>query len=330
MKQSYKHGKRIHMNYIVVDLEWNQSPQGKKYEIKEIPFEIIEIGAVKLDNERNIVSEFERVVKPQLYKELHFKTQEIITIDMEELQRGDKFFDVVNDFLKWCGEDYIFCTWGSTDLIELQRNMHFYKVDIPYEMPLKFYDIQKFFSILYEDGKSRTALQTAAEFLSIVDGEFHRAINDARYTAKIIQCIDFERASKNYSIDYYTIPYKRSNEIFINYETYHKYISRGFRQKESLMSDKEVLSSRCYLCGKECESVVPWFSTNTKIYFGLFNCEEHGYMKGKIRAKYADNGKYFAVKILKLTDEDGVKQIYDRQETTREKRKLKRHKEDEN
>ena len=90
------------MNYIVVDLEWNQSPQGKKYEIKEIPFEIIEIGAVKLDNERNKISEFERVVKPQLYKELHFKTQEIVTIEMEELQRGDKFFDVVNDFLEWC------------------------------------------------------------------------------------------------------------------------------------------------------------------------------------------------------------------------------------
>ena len=95
------------------------------------------------------------------------------------------------------------------------------------------------------------------------------------------------------------------------------------------MSDKEVLSSRCYLCGKESVSIIPWFSTNTKIYFGLFRCEEHGYMKGKIRAKYADNGKYFAVKILKLTDENGVKQIYDRQETTREKRKLKRHKEDE-
>lgn len=318
------------MNYIVIDLEWNQSPQGKKYEIKEIPFEIIEIGAVKLDKDYNVISEFERVVRPQLYKELHFKTQEIITIEMEELQRGDDFSDVVKDFLKWCGEDYIFCTWGSTDLIELQRNMHFYNVENPFKMPLIFYDVQKFFSILYEDGKSRTALQNAAEFLNIIDGEFHRAINDARYTAKIIQRIDFERANKNYSIDYYNIPYKRSNEIYINYENYHKYISRGFRQKESLMSDKEVLSTKCYLCGKPCESIVPWFSTNTKVYFGLFNCEEHGYMKGKIRAKYADNGKYFAVKILKLTDEEGAKQIYAKQETTREKRKLKRHKEEEN
>ena len=33
------------MNYIVFDLEWNQSPGGKKYSNSRLPFEIIEIGA---------------------------------------------------------------------------------------------------------------------------------------------------------------------------------------------------------------------------------------------------------------------------------------------
>ena len=39
------------MNYIVFDLEWNQCPDGKEKEIKDMPFEIIEIGAVKLDSQ---------------------------------------------------------------------------------------------------------------------------------------------------------------------------------------------------------------------------------------------------------------------------------------
>ena len=30
------------MNYIVLDLEWNQCPEGKGKENKELPFEIIE------------------------------------------------------------------------------------------------------------------------------------------------------------------------------------------------------------------------------------------------------------------------------------------------
>lgn len=317
------------MNYIVVDLEWNQSPQGKKYEIKEIPFEIIEIGAVRLSQDLNVIDEFDRVVRPQLYKELHFKTQEIITMGMKDLQLGDHFTNVIEDFLNWCGDDFVFCTWGSTDLIELQRNMKYYNVKNPFKMPLIFYDIQKLFSILYDDGKSRTALQNAAEFLNIMNGEYHKAINDASYTAQIMKKMDFEEAKKFYSIDYFNIPYKRSNEIYVNYENYHKYISRGFRKKETLMADKEVLSCRCYLCKSECAAEIPWFSTSSKIYYGLFRCEKHGYIKGKIKAKVADNDKYFAVKILKCTDEDGAKKIYEKQDIMREKRKLKRHKEDE-
>lgn len=317
------------MNYIVIDLEWNQSPRGKKYEVKGIPFEIIEIGAVKLDKNLNVVSEFERVIKPQLYKELHFKTQEIITIEMDELCQGDSFASVMKDFFEWCGDDYTFCTWGSTDLIELQRNMHYFKVESSYNAPFIYYDIQKFFSILYEDGKLRSTLQHAAEFLKINEtDEFHRAINDARYTAKVICAIDFETVSRNYSIDCYNIPYKRSNEVFVQYENYSKYISRGFRAKESLMADKEVLSVRCHKCGNDCKKIIPWFSTNTKLYYGLFECETHGYLKGKIRAKQADNEKFFAIKILKLTDEVGAKRISERQQNTREKRKLKRHKEE--
>ena len=43
------------MNYIVFDLEWNQSPGGKKWSNSRLPFEIIEIGAVKLNEKKEIV-----------------------------------------------------------------------------------------------------------------------------------------------------------------------------------------------------------------------------------------------------------------------------------
>lgn len=46
------------MNYIVFDLEWNQSPGGKKYSNSRLPFEIIEIGAVKMNEQREVVDIF--------------------------------------------------------------------------------------------------------------------------------------------------------------------------------------------------------------------------------------------------------------------------------
>ena len=50
------------MNYIVLDLEWNQ---GRKDSInsKHLPFEVIEIGAAKLDDNFNIVDQYGSIVK---------------------------------------------------------------------------------------------------------------------------------------------------------------------------------------------------------------------------------------------------------------------------
>ena len=63
------------MNYIVLDLEWNQCPTGKENENELIPFEIIEIGAVKLNENLKEIDRFREVVRPQVYKKLHFKTK---------------------------------------------------------------------------------------------------------------------------------------------------------------------------------------------------------------------------------------------------------------
>ena len=57
-------------NYIVFDLEWNQSIEGKEHSIEHFPFEIIEIGAVKLDERRNMVSEFHGLITPQVYVDI--------------------------------------------------------------------------------------------------------------------------------------------------------------------------------------------------------------------------------------------------------------------
>ena len=75
------------MNYIVLDLEWNQSSTGKEPEIQTMPFEIIEIGALKLNNEKSIVGEFDQLIRPMVYRELYRFTSQLVQMRMEELER---------------------------------------------------------------------------------------------------------------------------------------------------------------------------------------------------------------------------------------------------
>ena len=79
------------MDYIVFDLEWNQCPDGKEREVPALPFEIIEIGAVKLNSERKMVDKFHCLVRPVVYPKLHFRTREIVKKTEEELRQGMAF-----------------------------------------------------------------------------------------------------------------------------------------------------------------------------------------------------------------------------------------------
>ena len=55
------------MNYIVFDLEWNQSPGGKRWSNSRLPFEIIEIGAIKLNEEKEIVEQSHQHLVPACF-----------------------------------------------------------------------------------------------------------------------------------------------------------------------------------------------------------------------------------------------------------------------
>lgn len=86
------------MDYVIFDLEWNQCPYGKGKENPKLPFEIIEIGAVKMDGERNVVGTFHRIVKPVVYQHLHHRTREVVGLTEEDLQNGIPFAQAVQEF----------------------------------------------------------------------------------------------------------------------------------------------------------------------------------------------------------------------------------------
>ena len=217
------------------------------------------------------------------------------------------------------------CTWGSMDLTELQRNLNFFRVKNSMKKPLLYYDVQKLFSILYEDGKSRRSLRDAVEYLEIEeDIPFHRAIDDTLYTVKILQKMDWEAVKQYVSVDYFRPPEKKEEELRLIFASYAKDVSRIFAGKEELLSDREILSSRCYVCGRSLRKKIRWFSGNGKNYLCLALCPEHGYMKGKLRLKKAERGGIFAVKTRKLVSEEGAEAVRQKKKELEKKKREKK------
>lgn len=312
------------MNFIVLDLEWNQSNTGEEPEVAEIPFEIIDIGAIKLNNKRIMIDEFNSLVKPAVYQHMHKITSKIIHLHMQDLQKGRPFNEVMDEFLTWCGKDSIFCTWGPLDLFEMQRNLRFFGMEPLSSQPIRFLDVQKLFSIAYEDKKSRRNLEYAIDFLKIEkDIPFHRAFSDAYYTAKILSMLP-EEVLENYSIDTFVLPKTREEEIHVLFHDYMKYVSREFGDKQQAMEDKEVISTKCYLCHKNLRKRIRWFSPNGKHYYSVSICPVHGLLKSKIRIRKSENDGIFVVKTSKFISEEECIKLQKKSEQAKEHRKLRK------
>ncbi len=314
------------MNYIIFDLEWNQASHGDSDRVESLPFEIVEIGAVKLNENRDMIGEFSRLIKPHAYHELHFITSRLVHIHMEELEKGDYFPVVMNDFLNWCGDDCLFCTWGGMDLLELQRNMAYHNMKPLSDRPIRFYDIQKLFSLAYEDGKSRRALEDAIDMMNVrKDIPFHRAFSDAYYTAKIFDKIEDPEVLEKYSYDTFNVPKTKDQEVHVIFSDYDKHISRLFENRKELMNCKDVTATICYKCSRPIKKKINWFSPNGKHYYAVSFCFRHGFMKSKIRVRKAEGGGVYSVKTDKYISKDDMKKIKDkRDEITAAKEQLQK------
>lgn len=302
------------MDYIIIDLEWNQCPSGRDQGKRDLPFEIVEIGAVKLDENRKLKGKFHSVIKPQIYKELHHKTWEIIQISQEELEKGEPFETAIRDFIAWCGEDYRFGTWGPMDLMELQRNMDYFGVNEVFTKPFFYYDIQKLFALETEGHKNPHTLAYAVDYYEMEHQEdFHRALADAQYTAQVFQEISESIVKRYFSIDYYHNPKTKAEEIYVDYGTYSKFISREYESKEAALRDREIRRLTCFQCKKTIRKKVNWFgSSMKKNYYCIGYCPKHGYLKGRLRICKTQEGRYFVVKIVSQTSKEGARELQER------------------
>lgn len=326
------------MNYIVFDLEWNQSKNTKnnsKFEnknadiLKQMPFEIVEIGAVKLDENFQNVDTFSRLIKPSFYKKMSPIISEITGIRDSDLKNQKGFQFVMREFIEWCGDDYIMCTFGNQDIYELGINMHFHNVKIPWSYPMYYIDIQRIFGIIYGKENEQKSLEMVSMYMGIAKKKaYHRALNDAIYTAEILKKLNQKQVMENRSLDYFMLPINHKAEKENNVGTHLEYLTAPYENKDDLLNDKNVFITRCPQCMKKCKKKIRWFLDGSK-YVCIAKCENHGLMEGILYIKNNYNG-YYGVKKTVAVGTERLDEIAKRKNIIREKRRLKRLREKQN
>ncbi|MCB2289254.1 exonuclease domain-containing protein [Clostridium sp. CS001] len=181
------------MNYIVFDLEFNQGYNFEKEPKIAInpkcPFEIIQIGAIKMNENFETVGTLDILVKPEIYTRLNPFVKEITGLTIEKLEKGISFKEMYKEVIEFIKSDRsILCVWGVADVKELFRNIQYHELDTSL-LTTEYINIQACASKVFNCKRGiNIGLGTASELLEIpIVGSFHNAFNDAYYTAEVFK-----------------------------------------------------------------------------------------------------------------------------------------------
>ena len=99
------------------------------------------------------IGNFYRLISPVAYPQLHFKISEVTQLDMRLLrQNGIPFKEAHISSLIGAGNDFIFRHLGFYGSYRTPEKHGVQPHADPFKKPLLYYDLQKLYSLLYDDG----------------------------------------------------------------------------------------------------------------------------------------------------------------------------------
>lgn len=293
---STENGENKIVNYVVLDLEWNQSADMKKIIKNPVLLygEIIQIGAVKLDENYHIFDTFEVMVAPIYYTKMHKKVSKLTGITTEELRCGLPFKTAFERFSEWCGADFVFLIWGNDDIAMLRDNMRLHNLDINW-IP-DTYNLQIIFDSQVTKENRQVSLAQAMEQIGENAFEAHNALNDAKSAACICTHLDMIRGLDEYTDLAKDFCRQRSDTADIN-EAGKRYSSR-----RAALKDTALTKFCCPICGGRaiCTGFVRQ-STDKYICIGKCDAGDEFFVRFKF-SKRAD-GKFKAVRLIYEMDD---------------------------
>ena len=250
------------MRYIILDLEWDSA-----YSVKHKRFinQILQIGAVKLNESFDITDTFEATVKSAISKKVTGRFAELTGITTEKMLAGVPLDTAVDRFNEWTDENAVTMTWSDSDLYSIKENEEAllsggrtFKIG-------KYLDLQKFIQGElrlngYTD-KNQISLAAAAEKLGVETESFdlHTARDDSLVCSALLK--------KCYNEERFSALIRNTADP----EFYKRLRFNPISDINSELIDKSVLEFHCRACGADCKRLSAWRYRN-RWFTAKFEC----------------------------------------------------------
>lgn len=292
------------MYYITLDLEWNQAYAQKALAVQRqlacrLRGEVIQIGAVKMDENMNICGSYQIIVKPRYFKKLHRHVSELTGITQEQMDMGTPLEEAAERFRRWCGKDYAFLTWGPDDIPMLKENLNANSVSGDWVGAV--YDLQRIFNTRTDGLSKQRSLEYAMDYFEIAQKlPAHDALNDAYFTALVAQKLNVPDAVLTYNA---TNGDNLEESVIGDADAG----DEGYVTIDELLGEELIRCPACPVCGKKMRELGKPLHSKGQKYSFYYGCETDGEMMITLRLHRNFNETWRAKRTVKKADEAAVR-----------------------
>lgn len=185
------------MDYVILDLEFNNM-QGVYQNMKQYldredsyrrrlyPNEIIQMGAVRLNEDLTEGDGINLIIKNSFYKSLNPVISDMTGITQAMMDEGVLYPEAIQKLEQFC-RDTIVVTWGIADIYEIIRNCHLHQTPITV-LGQRYLDLQTWLGQKIGENRTPSLKSIMDEFSIQVDDEkLHDGFYDAQCTARVLK-----------------------------------------------------------------------------------------------------------------------------------------------
>ena len=181
--------------YVVLDLEMCKVPRGAGRDVFQAASELIQIGAVLVDENYQIKDTFMTYVAPQ-FGAIDSFIQRLTGITRNHTKGAPSAKDALEAFANWLPDDACLVAWSDNDRAQIEREIRGKDINIPrletYMDTECWIDCQALFADKLDTGKHYRLSEALLLAQIDYDEGAHDALIDARNTARLFEKVQRE------------------------------------------------------------------------------------------------------------------------------------------
>ena len=165
-----------HNQYVIIDLEMCKIFDEKIIKEKDFKTEIIEIGAVVVNENLEITDSFKQYVSPQ-YGLLDEYITNLTGVKYSDIQNASNFNESIEQFLQWIPKDSVIVSWSDNDKNQIEKELQLKDINlIEFD---NYFDTWEDCQQEFSEKMNAKKIYSLSEALVIADIDYDENIHDA-------------------------------------------------------------------------------------------------------------------------------------------------------